>query len=434
MLSTSLTSADRRFATLDEWLTWQETLHHSKIDLGLERIRQVLQRMGLEHPAYAVVTIGGTNGKGSSVALLDSILSAAGYRTGAYTSPHLLRYNERVRICRQDVEDARLCRAFERIDAARGDISLTYFEFATLAAFEIFHHAAIDVAILEVGMGGRLDAVNVVDPDVALVTTVGIDHVKWLGGDRETIGREKAGIFRAARPAVCGEPDPPESLLGYARQLGTPLYRSGHEYTYVTHDKRWSWQGPGQRYDGLPYPSLQGDFQIRNAAGVIMVLELLKPRLVINQEQLSSGLQHAVNIGRFQVLPGDVTCILDVAHNPHGAQALAQALGHHPCQGKTHAVMGMLADKDIRGVIKEMMPQVDVWHLASLAVERGASATRLLEDFRSVAQDKPVYKYPDVITAWQEARQLAQPNDRVVVFGSFHTVADVLRHHSNSQN
>src|SRR3990172_12353629 len=213
-----------RFDTLPEWLAWQEGLHPNKIDLGLDRIRRVLQRLGLEFQPYHIVTIAGTNGKGSSVMMLEAVLSAAGYRIGAYTSPHLLRYNERIRICQQELEDTRLCRAFERVDQARGDISLTYFEFGTLAAFEIFHYAGLDLAVLEVGMGGRLDAVNVLDSDVALVTSVGIDHVNWLGPDRETIGWEKAGIFRASRPAVCGDPVPPQSLLRHAQQLKSPLY------------------------------------------------------------------------------------------------------------------------------------------------------------------------------------------------------------------
>jgi len=434
LLSTLTTSPPRRFETLDEWLDWQQGLHPKKIDLGLDRIRQVLQRMGLEHPSYAVVTIGGTNGKGSSVALLESISGAAGYRTGAYTSPHLLEYNERVRIDRKEVGDQQLCQAFERIDQARGDISLTYFEFATLAAFEIFHHAEIDLAILEVGMGGRLDAVNVLDSDVALVTTVDIDHASWLGGDRETIGWEKAGIFRHARPAVCGDPMPPETLVKHAAQLDSHLYRIGHEFAYDMNEKTWSWRGAGQHYEALPYPSLHGQFQLQNAACVIMVLELLKARFRINQHQLAAGLENAVNPGRFQIIPGEVTGILDVAHNPHGARALAQALGHQPCAGKTHAVLGMLADKNIKGVIQEMMAVVDSWYMADLTVERGAPATRLVEDLKSIGQDMPVRQYPDVMSAWQEAHRMAQPNDRVVVFGSFYTVADVLRHHRNSQN
>lgn len=428
--SNSVTSPAGRFNTLDEWLTWQETLHPNKIDLGLDRVGQVLQRMELEHPPYTVITIAGTNGKGSSVALLESILSAAGYKVGAYTSPHLLRYNERIRIDRKEVEDQQLCRAFERIDRARDDVSLTYFEFGTLAAFEIFQHAGIDVAILEVGMGGRLDAVNVLDSDVALVTAVGIDHIDWLGGDRETIGREKAGIFRNDRPAVCSDPASPESLLEHAAQLDTRLYRIGKDFDYAIHEKSWSWWGPGRRYDDLPCPSLRGSFQFQNAAAVIMVLELLEARFPVNREQLAFGLALAEIPGRFQIMPGDIPCILDVAHNPHGARALAQALGRQPCSGRTHAVMGMLAGKNIKGVIEEMMPVVDTWHMAGLAVERGAPVAGLVADLQSVGQDMPVRQYPDVVSAWQGAYAVAQPHDRVVVFGSFYTVAEVLRYHS----
>ena len=424
-----------RFDTLPEWLAWQERLHPNKIDLGLDRIRRVLQRLGLEFPPYHIVTIAGTNGKGSSVMMLEAVLSAAGYRIGAYTSPHLLRYNERIRICQQEVEDTRLCRAFERVDQARGDISLTYFEFGTLAAFEIFHYAGLDLAVLEVGMGGRLDAVNVLDSDVALVTSVGIDHVNWLGPDRETIGWEKAGIFRASRPAVCGDPVPPQSLLRHAQQLKSPLYRRGHDFGYLTKEETWSWWGPEQNYNDLPCPALYGPFQIQNAANVIMVLELLKPRFHITQKQLAFGLEHVTISGRFQLIPGAIPCILDVAHNPHGAAALARALRQQPCPGRTHVVMGMLSDKDIPGVIREMMEVVDTWHMASLATERGASSDQLAEGLESLGrEDIPARRYGGVMSAYQGAFSGAQSGDRIVIFGSFHTVADFLRHHTEAKN
>jgi len=423
-----------RFDSLDEWLAWQEGLHPNKIDLGLDRIRQVLDRLDLGHPSYAVITIAGTNGKGSSAMMLESILSAAGYRTGTYTSPHLLRYNERIRVCRQEVIDAQLCQAFQRIDRARGDISLTYFEFATLAAFEIFHHAGLDVAVLEVGMGGRLDAVNVMDSDVALVTTVGIDHQSWLGDTRESIGREKAGIFRRTRPAVCGDPTPPGTLIMQAGQINSNLHCIGHEFGYDEDGTAWSWWGPQHEYNELPYPALYGPFQLQNAAGVIMVLELLRPRFCINREQLVFGLEHAAISGRFQVVPGDIPCILDVAHNPHAAHALAQALTNQSCRGQTHAVMGMLADKDIKGVIQEMLTVVDTWHMAGLTAARGASASQLAESLNAFGSNIPVQHYQCVVSAYQGAYRLAQPGDRVVVFGSFYTVAEALHYHAKNTN
>lgn len=433
-----MNTADARFATLKEWLDWQETLHPSRIDLGLERVRTVLQRMSIEHPSYRIVMVGGTNGKGSSVAMLESILRAAGYRVGAYTSPHVLRYNERVRIDGREANDTQLCEAFERIDQAREDISLTYFEFGTLAAFDIFQHSAIntgdtgiDIALLEVGMGGRLDAVNVLDGDIAIVTSVGIDHVAWLGEDRETIGWEKAGIFRQDRPVVCGDARPPGTLVRHARQLGSPLYRIRCEYGYETNDDgSWSWWGTGQQvYDGLPMPSLYGPYQLRNAAGVIMALELLRPRIAVDRSAIAAGFESATLAGRFQViaLARDITCILDVAHNPQAAQALSQALALHPCHGRTHVVMGMLVDKDIAGVMRELLETVDSWHLAGLAVERGATAGELAQALASSGEGLTERQYPDVAAAFTGARAMAQPGDRIVVCGSFYTVTGVLK-------
>lgn len=414
-----------RFNTLDEWLAWQETLHPSAIDLGLERIRPVLLRLGLQQPPCAVITVGGTNGKGSSVAMLDAILRAAGYRVGAYTSPHLLRYNERICLHGTPVDDATLCAAFERIDQARQDTSLTYFEFGTLAAFSIFSAAPLDVVILEVGMGGRLDAVNLWDADVALVTAIGIDHTAWLGDTREEIAFEKAGIFRAGRPAVCGDPDPPHTLLQHADKMGAPLYRFGRDFGYTVDGMAWSWWSVTQRRHALPHPALRGPFQLQNAAGVLMVLELLAQALPVNQGDIRQGLSAVQLAGRFQVLPGMPLRILDVAHNPHGAQVLAQSLRAQPCAGQTHAVMSMLADKDIDGVISVMRDVIDVWHVAGLDVPRGVSGAQLAGRLQ-VAGITSVHVHANVTAAYQQAGSHAQPIDRVVVFGSFYTVAEVL--------
>ena len=458
-----------RFNTLDEWLAWQETLHPSAIDLGLERIRPVLLRLGLQRPPCAVITVGGTNGKGSSVAMLDAILRAAGYRVGAYTSPHLLRYNERICLHGTPVDDATLCAAFERIDQARQDTSLTYFEFGTLAAFSIFSAVPLDVVILEVGMGGRLDAVNLWDADVALVTTLGIDHTAWLGNTREEIAFEKAGIFRAGRPAVCGDPDPPYTLLQHADAVGAPLYRFGRDFGYgaadvaavqgrasvgrfqhpasgdtsasmhgagersegfrmpgATNDGSWSWWSVTQRRHALPHPALRGPFQLQNAAGVLMVLELLTQILPVNQGDIRQGLSAVQLPGRFQVLPGTPLRILDVAHNPHGAQVLVQSLRTQSCEGQTHAVMSMLADKDIEGVISVMRDVIDVWHVAGLDVPRGLSGAQLAERLQAVGIVS-MHVHPSITAAYQQAvQQVGQTPGRVVVFGSFYTVAAIL--------
>ncbi|MEO5702580.1 MAG: bifunctional tetrahydrofolate synthase/dihydrofolate synthase, partial [Gammaproteobacteria bacterium] len=374
--------------TLAEWLSWQETQHAKPIDLGLERTRPVLQRMGLEHPPHAVITVAGTNGKGSSVAFLDSILRSAGYRVGAYTSPHLLRYNERVRILGEEASDAELCHSFERIDQARGDISLTYFEFGTLAAFDIFQRAEVDVAILEVGMGGRLDTVNLLDSDIAVVTAIGIDHIEWLGSDRNSIGAEKAGIFRHQRPAICGDRDPPPSLIARAELVDTPLYCLGRDFDYQTQQDGWSWWGRTphrlQRYEDLPYPKLRGAFQLQNAATVLMALDQIAGRLPVSHDNISCGLTSVNLQGRFQVVPGAVTRIFDVAHNPHGAEVLAGALRTHPCSGRTLGVFAMLADKDIAGVLRVMQGSVDVWYLAGLSVTRGAAGEFLAEQLLAI--------------------------------------------------
>jgi dihydrofolate synthase/folylpolyglutamate synthase len=414
-----------RFPTLDAWLAWQETLHPSTIELGLERPGQVLDTLGLRHPEHAVITVAGTNGKGSSVAMLESILRAAGYRVGCYTSPHLLRYNERVRIDGKPVEDAALCDAFERIDRARGDTSLTYFEFGTLAAMDIFSRAGLDVAVLEVGMGGRLDAVNLQDADVALVTAIDVDHAAWLGDEREAIGREKAGIFRSQRPAVCSDPNPPASLEQYAAELGSELYRLGEQFSY-TLAREWSWQGPNMHYPDLPLPALRGGFQLQNAAGVLMALVLLGERLPVSAEQIREGLLSVSLPGRFQRLPGEVTTIIDVAHNPQSAEALAANLRALAVSGHTHAVVGVLADKDLSGVLGPMRDCVDLWYPAALDVPRGADSQTLLQALAEQGIGVERGGYGSVSEALAAARACAQPGDRIVVFGSFYTVAEAL--------
>lgn len=412
-----------RFQTLDEWLSWQETLHPKAIDLGLERVRAVAERRGLLMPRYRVISVAGTNGKGSSVALLESILSCGGLRVGTYTSPHLRRYNERIRVAGKPATDEDIVAAFERIDQARGGISLSYFEFGTLAALDIFGSSALDIAVLEVGLGGRLDAVNIVDADCALVTAIGIDHVEWLGPDRESIGREKAGILRAGRPAVCADPKPPASLRQIASELGSPWYGLGEQFDYAIEQSGWTWWGPDVRLEHLPSPALPGPFQLQNAAGVLMVLRALGALVPLTVQAIHDGLAQAHIAGRFSVVPGRVEEIYDVAHNPHGAAALAAALAARPCGGRTLAVCAMLADKDAAGVAAALCDQVHVWYLAGLDTERGQSAQALAARMPSITTPQV---YMDPAAALAAARAEARAGDRIVVFGSFHTIAELL--------
>ena len=415
-----------KFKSLNEWLRWQESLHPSEIELGLARVAEVAGRLLPQGHDFTVITVGGTNGKGSSVAMLEAILHSAGYRTGAYTSPHIHRYNERIRLDRVEVSDQALCRAFERVDAARGETSLTYFEFGTLAALALFAESGVDVAILEVGLGGRLDAVNILDADVALVTTVDIDHTAWLGDDREAIAFEKAGIFRAGHPAVYGDIDPPRSLIEHAQSIGTKLYCLERDYRYSLEGDVWSWQQGDQQRHTLPLPALRGEVQVKNAAAVLTVLEQLKERLPVSQDAIRRGL-HAVQLGgRFQVTPGEVPVIHDVSHNPQAAQVLADNLARMS-GGRVHAVVAMLADKEMAEVLATLAPQVGRWYLAPLDVPRGAS----IEQLQQAAQAAGIATgeleiFARVREAKQAALSRALPGERVLVFGSFFTVAQSL--------
>ena len=403
-----------------------ETLHPREIDLGLERVREVAARMGLERMAFPILTVGGTNGKGSTVAMLEAILRAAGYRTGAYTSPHLIDYNERVCIDGASVDDGALCAAFERIEAARGPVSLTYFEFGTLAAVELFRGARLDVAVLEVGMGGRLDAVNVWDADAAVVASVGIDHVQWLGPDREAIGREKAGIFRPGRPAIVGDPDPPASLVEHAERIGAQLLRVGREFGFERGQDGWTFRAGARLRAGLPYPALRGDFQLYNAAGALMALDAVAARLPVDQGQVRAGLLGMRLAGRFQTLPGRPLRVLDVAHNVPAAAALAATLRQQPVAGRTVAVLGMLKDKPIAEVAAQLAPLVDGWHVATLDVARGARSAELAAALRTAGVTAPIREFADVTDAYRAAEAAAGVDDRILVFGSFYTVGGIL--------
>ncbi|MFW5453115.1 bifunctional tetrahydrofolate synthase/dihydrofolate synthase [Thioalkalivibrio sulfidiphilus] len=418
-----------RFDTLDQWLAWQETLHPRAIDLGLERVARVAARLDLLTPACPVITVAGTNGKGSTVAMLEAIYRAAGYRVCAYTSPHLLRYNERIRIHGSLADDASLCRAFAAVDAARGEDTLSYFEFGTLAALWLFREAGADILVLEVGLGGRLDAVNIVDPDVSVVTSVGIDHEQWLGPDRESIGAEKAGIFRAQRPAVCGDPTPPASIAGTAARLGAKLYAAGQAFSWSVDASgdHWQWRGPGDVVlDDLPPPALPGAIQFNNAATALTAVTLLAPRCPVPREAICRGLASVSLPGRFQRLRSDPAVILDVAHNPQGAEVLARTLAGHPVPGRTLAVIAMMADKDVRTVIRHLAPQVDLWFSAGLPeLPRAMDAASLCAHLRAVAGEA-VSCHDTVAEAYRQACAAAGPGDRVLVLGSFYTVSAVL--------
>jgi dihydrofolate synthase/folylpolyglutamate synthase len=471
-------------ASLADWLTHLESLNPKTIALGLERVAQVRQRLALA-PAFPVIIVGGTNGKGSVCAMLESILHAAGYRVGCYTSPHLLDYNERVRVAKQQASDAELCASFTQIEQVRGDIPLTYFEFGTLAAMQCFIEHKVDVAILEVGLGGRLDAVNVFDADVAVVTSVDIDHVDYLGDTREQIAFEKAGIFRPGRVAICADSDVPQALRKHAQEIGAELWCIGGEFGFslpspagergaggegrgretrtipitkplsptpdetTSHSTRlpnndsqvagylplagegissgqWNYHSKVGARSALPFPALRGAFQLNNASAALAALDVLKDRLPVSMEAVRRGLSEVQLAGRFQFVPGKPQLILDVAHNPHAARSLAQNLAGLP-PAKTCAVFAMLKDKDMAGVVRALDAQVDVWLVAGIDAPRGATAAELAQVLQSAQVRGEIRACESIAVALQEASNRAGENDRIAAFGSFYTVAEVMR-------
>jgi len=407
-------------------------LHPSAIEMGLDRVRRVKEALGLA-PAFPLIVVGGTNGKGSTCAFLEAILGAAGYKTGLYTSPHLLRYNERVRIAGAEASDADLVAAFEKIDAARGDTSLTYFEFGTLGAMLQFIDAGVDVAILEVGLGGRLDAVNVFDADAAIVTSVDLDHMEYLGDTRELIGFEKAGIYRAGRPSICADPAPPASLLAHARHIGAALRCVDQDFSAQREGDRWTFRGRETHWAALPLPAMAGAYQLRNAAGALAALEAVRDRLPVSEAAIRQGLAAARVPGRFQRIASAPEVILDVAHNPEAARALAATLHEQPAAGRTLAVVGMLADKDAAGVFAALSGEIDAWWTCTPESSRAQDATALAAILRRQVNRAPISVQPDVNTALAEARGEAREGDRILVFGSFYTVAAVLDHAATQQ-
>ncbi len=416
-----------RYQNLAEWLEWQESLHPKSIELGLDRVRQVFQRLHPEPPPFTVITISGTNGKGSSAALLESIFLSAGYRTGSYSSPHLLRYNERIRIRGEEADDGKICAAFQRIDEARGDISLTYFEFGTLAALDLFYRTPLDVVLLEVGLGGRLDAVNIIDSDVALITSIGIDHTDWLGDDRSDIAREKAGIMRANRPAVCSDGDIPMAVYDEANHLGSQLYCLGRDFNYAQNDDHWFWMGRDGQQQAFPFPALSGQHQLQNASGVLMVVECLSESLPVSDESIQQALKNLHVTGRQQMLASKPGWIFDVAHNAQSAEALAELLKTGKKQTRTHAIVGMLQDKDISATLSPMLPYVSDWHCVDLAVPRAAKARHLHDVLANLSPGVNVTVYEGVTEAMAQLEKRPDKKELVVVFGSFYTVAEALQ-------
>ena len=421
---------DNGYMDLKEWLAHCEGLHPVGIDMGLARVREVSQRMGLSL-AMPVITVAGTNGKGSTCAMLESILTQAGYATALYSSPHLVHFNERCRLRGLPVEDSTLTGHFQRVEEARGEVSLTFFEFTTLAILSCISLSGAEVAILEVGLGGRLDAVNVIDPDVAVITSIDLDHMEYLGPDRESIGAEKAGIMRPHRPVVVSDPMPPDSVLAQAQALGADLRRAGVDFIAQGDPQQWAWQGREKRYSGLAYPALRGANQLVNAAGVLAALEALYPRLPVTAQAVRNGLAMVDLPGRFQMVPGQPALVLDVAHNPHAAAVLFQnldAMGFYP---RTHLVFGAMADKDVSAIMARLAPLADAWYFCDLPIPRASSARALALTWSKLPAALPhciVSEHPGPAQALDAAVKQADPADRIVVFGSFLTVGGVLEH------
>jgi dihydrofolate synthase/folylpolyglutamate synthase len=414
--------------TLQDWLAHCERLHPAAIDMGLERVRAVAGRMGLRF-ACPVITVAGTNGKGSTCAMLEAIALQAGWRTGVYTSPHLVHFEERCRIAGEIATAAQLVPHFARVEEARQAVSLTYFEFTTLAIMSLLEASALDLVILEVGLGGRLDAVNIVDADCAVITSVDLDHMAYLGPDRESIGREKAGILRPGRPAIVSDPVPPQSVRDHAEAVGADLWLLGRDFNFSGDRQQWAWAGRGRRYAGLAYPALRGANQLVNAAGVLAAFESLRGRLPVTAQAVRNGLAMVELPGRFQIVPGQPALVLDVAHNPHAVAALAanlDAMGFFPT---THAVFGAMADKDLATMLRRMGPLVDRWYFCDLPTPRAEPADRLLALWRSHESRRDVAgtTHASPADALRSAVAAANPADRILVFGSFFTVGGVLQ-------
>jgi dihydrofolate synthase/folylpolyglutamate synthase len=413
--------------SLEEWLAWQERLHFTAIELGLGRCSQVAERMHLAAPDFSIISISGTNGKGSSATLLERIYVQSGYRTGCYTSPHLVRYNERIRINGVEVSDDLLCESFTRIDRERGDISLTYFEFGTLAALDIFQRANVELAILEVGLGGRLDAVNLVDADVALVCTIDLDHEQWLGPDRNTIGYEKAGIFRKNRPAICADPEPPQSITDYAAETGASLYLAGRDFNYSMTGATWSWESASENLTGLPGFIPGNSCLIRNSSGVLMVLKALAGVFPVAEGVIHAVIKNFRLPGRLQIVPGEIEYVLDVAHNRQAVLQLAENLTRLPPVTRTRMVIGMLDDKNHDQFLEILSKYGDFWYVVNPGGDRGFPAGRLTDKLCRYVDAACVKTFNDINMAFETLQRDAVAGERVIVTGSFLTVTAALK-------
>jgi len=418
-----------RFDSLIDWLSWQEGFHPRSIDLGLERATSVFKVLNPEAVKPPTIVVAGTNGKGSCIAYLEAIYRAQGYRVGAYTSPHILKYNERIRIDGKSVSDELICQAFERIDAARNDISLSYFEFGTLAALDIFWQADLDIQLLEVGLGGRLDAVNIVDSDVSIITSISVDHIDWLGATREAIGFEKAGVFRENKPAIIGDMMPPDSIIQQANKVQTALLKIGHEFDFQQATNSWEWNSYGLKplsYKKMPNPALKGEHQYRNAAAVIMAITEMNALLPVTENSIHYGLQHIQLKGRFQIIEGEVPVLLDVAHNPQAVTELLNYLQSDFSGKKIHAVFAMMKDKDIAAVIDIIKPVITDWFFAPLETPRATSESLMKIHFKASDLTDVQMGFDNFSAAFSAAQNTAKQGDLILVFGSFFLVSEYL--------
>jgi len=424
-----------RFNSLSDWLSWQEGFHPRSIDLGLDRAARVFELLNPEAIKPPTIIVAGTNGKGSCIAYLEAIYRAQGYRVGAYTSPHILKYNERIRIDGESVADDIICQAFERIDTARNDVSLSYFEFGTLAALDIFWRSDLDIQLLEVGLGGRLDAVNIIDSDVSLITSICIDHVDWLGETREAIAYEKAGIFRESISAIIGDINPPESLSEQAAKIHTPLFKINKDFTFQHKENYWDWRCLSNKqasYQSLPEPALKGEHQFRNAASVLMAVTEMQDLLPVTEQAIHQGLKAVQLKGRFQFIESNIPVLLDVAHNPQAVTTLLHYLQSHFSGKKIHAVFAMMKDKDIAAVIEIIKPVIADWFIAPLNNPRTANEAAMKEYFKQCEVTEVNFGFQNFSEAYEAAEKKAETNDLIVVFGSFFLVSEYLAEAENN--
>ncbi|MCK5871383.1 MAG: bifunctional tetrahydrofolate synthase/dihydrofolate synthase [Methylococcales bacterium] len=422
-----------RFKTLQPWLDWQEQFHPRAIDLGLERATKVFNRLYRNYQKPLTIIVGGTNGKGSCVAFLEAIYTAQGYKVGTYTSPHIVHYRERIKINGIPTADHLICDAFERIDTAREDISVSYFEFGTLAALDIFARAQVDIQLLEVGLGGRLDAVNIIDADLSIITSIAIDHVNWLGNTRESIAIEKAGIFRTNTPSVIGDGNPPKTLFSTAKEKQTPLLCLHSAFDYQIKADHWHWNSPAQRYENLPIPNLVGEHQFNNAATILMAMTQLQPLLPVQRQAIDYGLQHTQLRGRFQLIDESPQVLLEVGHNPQAVQILSNYLKKQFNHRKIHAVFAIMKDKDINGVLDIMKSLIDRWFISPLKSPRALNDEAMQATFKQKKIDNVVLGFQSFKETFNAAKVMAAQDDIIVVFGSFYLVSEYLAEFENNE-